>query len=57
MIFIIIVSILLNLILGFVIFILFLQQKNFLSEYNLKIDLLTKENSNLIKKILSILRE
>jgi hypothetical protein len=57
MIFIIIVSILLNLILGFVIFILFLQQKNFLSEYNLKIDLLTKENSNLIKKILSILKE
>jgi hypothetical protein len=57
MIFIIIVSVVLNLILGFVIFILFLQQRNFLSQYNLKIDLLTKENSNLIKKILSILRE
>jgi hypothetical protein len=57
MIVIIVVSVLLNLLLGFVIFILFMQQKTFRNECSLNIDRLIKENSNLIQKVLSILKE
>lgn len=57
MIVIIIVSVLLNLLLGVVILILFMQQKVFRNECSLNIERLTKENSNLIQKVLSILKE
>jgi hypothetical protein len=57
MIVIIIISVLLNLLLGVVILILFMQQRVFRNECNMNIEKLTKENSNLIQKVLSILKE